>query len=655
MSNDRRARRRRTTGDTGHTAWDRGGRALKVVTRSADPVTVTALSTDDPALTTSRSAPGSGTPVTGSPAREAAELDRLLRQDALRMVFQPVVDLCTRTPVAFEALVRGPVGSPLASPADLFRVAAATSRLAELDGACRRTALAEASAQGLSAPWTLFVNSELPTDGILTAGPEAAGVGRPPAPAGTRYAVVVELPERALTARPIEFLHLVDRLRARGWGIALDDVGADPASLALLPLVRPDVIKLDLRLVQDQPDSEIAAIVAAVGAQAERDGTAVLAEGIETAEQARAAVAMGATLGQGWLFGRPGSLAENLRVPPPRESVTIVPRPRPAGAGTPFELAAARRRARPADRDLVREMARHLELQALRSGEPCVVVATRPDGGADRDRDERFRQIACGAAFVATFHAADDTVVVAPAGVRRVDLPADDPVLGESLVAVLGPHFSGAVVARGSGAEDTDDVEVVVTHARHLVVDVVAGLLDRVVPTTPTTAPAALAEAAPTPTGPDTSGLEVLLADALEADRRVGTATGLLLLGVHGSRAADLDAGEPGSPGAVVRRMRSSVRSQDRWVPLTDDLHALLLTGLPRTGAEGVVDRVADALLHALESSPLTDPDAGARVSIGASLSPTRAVTATDAVAQARAALEAARAAGGHCARIWPV
>nr|MDQ3342471.1 EAL domain-containing protein [Actinomycetota bacterium] len=40
------------------------------------------------------------------------------------------------------------------------------------------------------------------------------------------------------------------RLREAGWGIALDDVGAEPASLALLPFVQPDVVKLDLRLVQ---------------------------------------------------------------------------------------------------------------------------------------------------------------------------------------------------------------------------------------------------------------------------------------------------------------------------------------------------------------------------------------------------------------------
>jgi EAL domain-containing protein (putative c-di-GMP-specific phosphodiesterase class I) len=38
----------------------------------------------------------------------------------------------------------------------------------------------------------------------------------------------------------------------RSWGIALDDIGEDPGSLAMMPFLEPDVIKLDLRLVQQR-------------------------------------------------------------------------------------------------------------------------------------------------------------------------------------------------------------------------------------------------------------------------------------------------------------------------------------------------------------------------------------------------------------------
>ena len=58
--------------------------------------------------------------------------------------------------------------------------------------------------------------------------------------------------------------------------------------------------------MQERPGPAIAEIMNAVNAHAERTGAVVLAEGIETDEHLAMARALGATLGQGWLFGRPG-------------------------------------------------------------------------------------------------------------------------------------------------------------------------------------------------------------------------------------------------------------------------------------------------------------------------------------------------------------
>ncbi|MBA3867218.1 MAG: hypothetical protein H0X42_12895 [Solirubrobacterales bacterium] len=85
---------------------------------------------------------------------------------------------------------------------------------------------------------------------------------------GGGFPVVIELTERALTARPTELLSLVDRL-------------------ALMPFLRPDVIKLDLKLMQDRPSREIAEVVHAVNAESERTGSLVLAEGIEASRWRR--------------------------------------------------------------------------------------------------------------------------------------------------------------------------------------------------------------------------------------------------------------------------------------------------------------------------------------------------------------------------------
>ena len=64
--------------------------------------------------------------------------------------------------------------------------------------------------------------------------------------------LLVEVTEQALIARPEATLRALTRLRSAGWGIALDDVGADSRSLALMSVLYPDVIKLDLRLLGER-------------------------------------------------------------------------------------------------------------------------------------------------------------------------------------------------------------------------------------------------------------------------------------------------------------------------------------------------------------------------------------------------------------------
>jgi EAL domain-containing protein (putative c-di-GMP-specific phosphodiesterase class I) len=121
---------------------------------------------------------------------------------------------------------------------------------------------------------------------------------------------VLEVTERAIANAPAELLAGVVSARERGWLIALDDVGVDPASLAFLPIIQPDVVKLDMGLIQDRPDRELGRTMTAVMAHAERTGAVLLAEGIESHQHLDRAVSLGATLGQGYHFGRPVVAAE---------------------------------------------------------------------------------------------------------------------------------------------------------------------------------------------------------------------------------------------------------------------------------------------------------------------------------------------------------
>ena len=69
--------------------------------------------------------------------RSTDSVHAILATRSLRALFQPIVDLDSNAVVGYEALARGPVGTPLENPLDLFAAARREGLLAELDAACR--------------------------------------------------------------------------------------------------------------------------------------------------------------------------------------------------------------------------------------------------------------------------------------------------------------------------------------------------------------------------------------------------------------------------------------------------------------------------------------------------------------------------------------
>jgi EAL domain-containing protein (putative c-di-GMP-specific phosphodiesterase class I) len=418
--------------------------------------------------------------ATHAPASELTSAAPLLRGGALRAVFQPIVGLADGRTVGYEALARGPVGSPLEMPGPLFAAARREGILGSFDRACRERALGEALAAGLGGDDLLFLNAEplgLSSEGVLDRMGED-GL--------RRIAVVVELTERALTARPSEVLAAVRWLRERGCRIALDDVGADPRSLGLMPFVEPDVIKLDRALTQDLVAAEPAArVINAVRAESERSGAMILAEGIETEAHLRRAEAMGAKLGQGWLFGRPGALGDVLRGHGDRPSPPL-PRRAPEGddARTPFERIADPSSVLLGDKRLLLSLSHQLEQEASAVRGEAVVLATFQDArffGAGMRR--RYERLAREAALVGALGVG---VPDEPgAGVRGAALSPDDRLRGEWDVVVVGPHFAGAFVARDLGDTGPDlerRFEYFMTYDRALVTTAARALLRHLIP-----------------------------------------------------------------------------------------------------------------------------------------------------------------------------
>lgn len=413
-----------------------------------------------------------------------ALLDTLLRERAVDPIYQPIVDLDSGEVVGLEALARGPAGGPLERPDALFAAAREAGRLGELDSLCRGRAVQDAYVAGLTGPLALFVNVE-PLTVATRLVPYAASGDL----AARGVHVVAEFTERDLTAHPARLFAFADQVRARGFHVALDDVGAHPASLALMPFLRPEVVKLDLRLVQARPGPDVAEIMSAVAAYAEQSGALVLAEGVENADHLATARSLGATLGQGWWFGAGARAAEILpglasprRVPGWRRPDPPVPRV------SPFASVARARAPRRATAPLLLSMSRFLERQAAEMGELAVVVAAFERAPHfTRATRRRYRDLARRAAFVGVL--AEGMAVAPEPGVRGADLAPDDPVRREWIVAVVGPHFAAALVSRDldpstpSAASGVDrSFDYVLTHDRSLVLEVARSLLARTVP-----------------------------------------------------------------------------------------------------------------------------------------------------------------------------
>ncbi|HJZ86218.1 MAG TPA: EAL domain-containing protein [Polyangia bacterium] len=236
--------------------------------------------------------------------QEATELGMLEARferalESLHMVYQPIVCWSGRRAFGYEALVRSKEPT-LARPDLLFDAAERLGRLQDVGRAIRqRVAALLAQSPQID---HLFVNLH-PQDFLdeqLTA-PEA------PLSAHARR-VVLEITERAALEKIDDVEERVARLRALGYRIAIDDLGAGYAGLASFVQLQPDVVKLDMALVRDVDQKPAQQkLVRSLTALARELHIEVITEGIETEQELRTLLGLGCDLLQGYRFARPGA------------------------------------------------------------------------------------------------------------------------------------------------------------------------------------------------------------------------------------------------------------------------------------------------------------------------------------------------------------
>ncbi len=217
--------------------------------------------------------------------------------ESLWIAYQPIVSWSRRTTFAWEALVRNEEPT-LRSPPDLFAAAERLGRVQDL-GRTVRDRVAQ-TLDRYPVPGLLFINLhalELDDDSLLDA---AAPLSRHAA------RVVLEVTERAPLEEIPDATQRVARLRALGYRIAVDDLGAGYAGLTSFAHLEPEVVKVDMSLIRgiDRSPMKQKLLGSIVGLC--RDlGIEIIAEGIETPEERDALIRVGSDLCQGYLFARP--------------------------------------------------------------------------------------------------------------------------------------------------------------------------------------------------------------------------------------------------------------------------------------------------------------------------------------------------------------
>ena len=232
----------------------------------------------------------------------AAAVDR----DEFEVLYQPVVDTTTLARVGVEALVRWRHHGRLHPPAEWVPIAEQQGLMPAIDLVVLRMAASARAA--LSCSFAVNVCArQLADPGFASSILTAIGA----CPPGL---ITLEITESSMMSEIDQARGALEALRKRGMRVALDDFGTEYSSLSRLATLPFDILKIDRSFVSRVLTTDGRAVVAAIHSMAQALGKVTVAEGVETADQLQAIREIGCDRVQGFLTGRPATLAE-LRDP----------------------------------------------------------------------------------------------------------------------------------------------------------------------------------------------------------------------------------------------------------------------------------------------------------------------------------------------------
>ena len=245
----------------------------------------------------------SGQEIENEMIRHHISLQRIISQNAIIILFQPIVYLHDLHVLGYEALSRGPEDSPFEGTELLFSFAETTNMLLELERLCRKNALR--TAQALRLDRKLFLNSSAKAlqDQNFTPSQLSDFVSE----LGLRHEhIVLEVTERVAIQEWDTFKKVLRQFRKHGFQIAIDDMGAGYSSLQAVAELEPDYLKFDISLIRNIQENLIKiGLLETLVSLSSKIKASVIAEGVEERGEYETLRSLGVHLGQGYYFASP--------------------------------------------------------------------------------------------------------------------------------------------------------------------------------------------------------------------------------------------------------------------------------------------------------------------------------------------------------------
>lgn len=243
---------------------------------------------------------------------EPFSVEDLIREGQITTRWQPICSIKKKSIVGFEALSVGIAADGKAiGPMELFAAAAEKRLTLELDRLCRVKAIE--NFRNITEHYldtTLFMNldTSIVDRGVVGSGHLSRTVER--VGLNPRQIVVEIIESRTGNVRALR--EFIDTYRRHGFLIALDDVGAGHSNLDRIAQLKPDLLKIDRGLVSHLHEYHSREVFRALTDLAHATGALVVAEGMESEEQALMSLELGADLLQGYYLAKPQAVDEGL-------------------------------------------------------------------------------------------------------------------------------------------------------------------------------------------------------------------------------------------------------------------------------------------------------------------------------------------------------